>query len=361
MLNSAPFLFYKGRLHLKNVIIFALVLFLQACGQSTPPLELVSGKTMGTTYTLKFTYGEQAGGKAVSKAEIEKAVSDELLQVNALMSTYIEDSELSRLNKTPANTPFKMSEETTYVINEALRINNLSEGMLDITVGPLVNLWGFGPQSRPEILPSEEDLALVSTYVGVDKFSINGNVVNKAHNKVYIDLSTIAKGYAVDRIALILEKRGITNYLVEIGGEMRLSGTKPNNQQWLVAIEKPSTTERSAQSVISIGNNAIASSGDYRNYFEDEGVRYSHLIDPSTGAPIQHNLVSVSVVAKSCMTADGLATALIVLGKERGFTIAEKNNIAALFITKEGEDFVEYPTSAYNAQVNVIKAGNSGL
>ena len=346
---------------MKNVIIFVFVLFLQACGQSNTPLETINGRTMGTTYTLKFTYNQQSSESTPTRAQIEEAIQDELVQINALMSTYIEDSELSLLNKAPANTPFEVSDQTAFVINEALRINTLSEGMLDITVGPLVNLWGFGPQSRPEILPSKEDLALISRYVGVDKFSIKGNVVKKAHSKVYIDLSTIAKGYAVDRLALILEKRGITNYLVEIGGEMRLSGTKPNNQQWLVAIEKPSTTERSAQSVISIGNNAIASSGDYRNYFEDEGVRYSHLIDPSTGAPIQHNLVSVSVVAKSCMTADGLATALIVLGKERGFTIAEKNNIAALFITKEGEDFVEYPTSAYNAQVNVIKAGNSGL
>lgn len=309
---------------------------------------------MGTTYTVKYL-SDRNEGILQQQQQITSELDEKLVHINQLMSTYIPSSELSRFNQSTANTPFKISNETAFVIEEAIRLNQLSHGMLDITVGPLVNLWGFGPNAKPEVLPSAEELAEISDYVGIDKFSLNENILIKHHDKVYVDLSTIAKGYAVDQLALLLEENNIHNYLVEIGGEMRLKGTKANKQDWLVAIEKPTVNERQVQSIINIGDNAIASSGDYRNYYEESGRRYSHLIDPTTGFPIQHNLVSVSVVSSSSITADGLATALIVLGKDRGFEVAEKNNIAALFITKEGEDFVEYSTSEYNEQVKVIK------
>jgi len=309
---------------------------------------------MGTTYTVKYL-SDRNEGILQQQQQITSELDEKLVHINQLMSTYIPSSELSRFNQSTANTPFKISNETAFVIKEAIRLNKLSHGMLDITVGPLVNLWGFGPNAKPEVLPSAEELAEISDYVGIDKFSLNENILIKHHDKVYVDLSTIAKGYAVDQLALLLEENNIHNYLVEIGGEMRLKGTKANKQDWLVAIEKPTVNERQVQSIINIGDNAIASSGDYRNYYEESGRRYSHLIDPTTGFPIQHNLVSVSVVSSSSITADGLATALIVLGKDRGFEVAEKNNIAALFITKEGEDFVEYSTSEYNEQVKVIK------
>lgn len=339
---------------LKTFIILSLLWLMIACSPSLPPLQTISGKTMGTTYTVKYVSNTHDDISAQHK-RLSSRIDSQLIDINQLMSTYIPNSELSLLNSIAAQVPFEVSSETAFVINEAKRLHALSQGMLDITVGPLVNLWGFGPDARPDKLPSDDQLADISDYVGIDKFTINNNIVTKHHNKVYIDLSTIAKGYAVDQLATILEEQGITNYLVEIGGEMRLSGTKPQNQDWLVAIEKPMSGERSVQSIINIGNNAIASSGDYRNYFEENGRRYSHLIDPTTGYPIQHNLVSVSVITSSSMTADGLATALIVLGKDRGFEIAESNNIAALFITKEGEDFVEYATSAYNDTVKTIK------
>jgi thiamine biosynthesis lipoprotein len=208
-------------------------------------------------------------------------------------------------------------------------------------------LWGFGPDKRPDIVPSEEDLATVYTLVGTDKFSLEGSTVTKADKDVYIDLSTIAKGYGVDVVAEILESKGLQHYLVEIGGEMRAKGEKSKDSPWRIAIEKPIAGQRSAQRLISIGDNAVATSGDYRNYFEADGKRFSHLIDPATGYPIEHNLVSVTVVHPSSMTADGLATALNVMGPEDAKILAETNNLAVFMVLKEANEFIEYSSPAF--------------
>lgn len=307
---------------------------------------------MGTLYQVKFV--NQLDDEIVDSAQIEQEIVQLLKNVNQLMSTYIDDSELSLLNKTVSNTSFQISDETNFVLEEAIRLHRLTQGALDITVGPLVNLWGFGPEHRPEKIPTQDALENIRDYIGIDKFSLSDRVVTKSHDNVYIDLSTIAKGYGVDRIAALLENYGITNYLVDIGGEMRLSGQKPNQQDWRIAIEKPISNERSVQRLVTVGNNAIATSGDYRNYFEENGVRYSHLIDPTTLQPIQHNLAAVTVVAPKSMTADGLATGLIVLGKDKGLEIANRNNIAALFIVKEGDEFIEYRSTAFDETVQVL-------
>lgn len=327
---------------------------LWSCSKSISPMTSFKGATMGTTYSVKYI-NVGSSSTSLTSAQMQAQIDSLLVDINQLMSTYISDSELSQLNASPANIPFPISPATEYVLKEAVKLNSLSDGMLDITVGPLVNLWGFGPNKRPNKMPSEDQLAEILTYVGVDKFSLQNNMVIKSHSNVYIDLSTIAKGYAVDEIANLLSDKGLSNYLVEIGGEMRLAGTKLNQEKWLVAIEKPLADARSVQQIISIGDNAIATSGDYRNYFEEDGVRYSHLINPKTGYPIKHNLVAVTVVASQCLEADGLATALIVMGSEQGIKLAEKHDIAALFITKEGEQFVEYQSSEFRRLVEVIE------
>lgn len=338
---------------MKLTVLVALPLLIIACGRTGEQLESLSGRTMGTTYSVKYV--QDNAESSISGAELQSKLDQRLVEINQLMSTYIPDSELSLLNKAPANQAFPISAETRDVILEALRISKLSDGALDITVGPLVNLWGFGPDNKPDNIPSSEQIQSVKAVIGADKFVLEANRVIKEDAGVYIDLSTIAKGYGVDELATILEDYGINNYLVEIGGEMRVSGTKQNNKDWLVAIEKPISTERAVQRIIAIGDNAIASSGDYRIYFEENGVRYSHLIDPTTFYPIQHNLVSVSVVASSTMEADGLATALIVMGADKGRQLAEREGIAALFITKEGTEFVEYRSTAFERQVNVVQ------
>lgn len=324
------------------------LLFIVSCSRQ-PSLELaLSGKTMGTTYTVKLIkQADMPLDIDTLAAEIDAA----LIQVNALMSTYDPNSELSLLNKSEAGIPFPISEQTEYVLTEALRLNELSSGSLDVTVGPLVNSWGFGPNKKPERIPSVAQLAQISELVGSDKFSLSAGAVTKLKSGVYIDLSTIAKGYGVDVVADILEQKRIENYLVEIGGEMRVSGTKAEGVDWKIAIEKPIIGERAVQQIISIGNNAIATSGDYRNYFEEDGVRYSHLIEPTTGYPISHNLVSVTVIHTSSMTADGLATALNVMGTEKAKDLVLRNNIAVFMVFKEDDQFIEYTSPAFQEQV----------
>lgn len=336
----------------KYAVIFVALFFILSCSRQTTDIVAFQGPTMGTLFQVKYVKSPDL--KDIDDDLLEKEVVALLVQVNQLMSTYIEDSELSLLNKAPANTAFALSDETALVLKEAIRLNAVTAEALDITVGPLVNLWGFGPQLRPEKIPSQDALEAVSEYIGINKFTLNGNVVTKSHDDVYIDLSTIAKGYGVDRLAELLESYNIVNYLVDIGGEMRLSGKKPNDQDWRIAIEKPITTERAIQRLVSVGDNAIATSGDYRNYFEEDGVRYSHLISPTSLQPVQHNLVAVTVVAPSSMTADGLATGLNVLGQEKGLKIANDNDIAALFIVKEGDEFIEYRSKAFDQTVTVL-------
>jgi len=321
-----------------------LLLFVVSCAPKQPTEIAISGETMGTTYTIKVVQPPEG---PIDVKALQGAIDDALIQVNALMSTYDPNSELSRLNKTTAGEPFPISQQTEYVLREAIRLHSLSGGSLDVTVGPLVNLWGFGPDKRAEVIPTQSQLLEIEDYVGIDKFELNLGVVTKLHSKLYIDLSTIAKGYGVDVVADIIHKNKIKDYLVEIGGEMRVAGKKANGNDWRIAIERPITHERAVQKIISIGNNAVATSGDYRNYFEQDGVRYSHLIEPTTGYPITHNLVSVTVVHASSMTADGLATALNVMGAEQAKALAISDDLAVFMIMKEGDDFIEYASPAF--------------
>lgn len=303
---------------------------------------------MGTVYNVKYV--DTAG---VDAQALAAGIEQELAKINQLMSTYIQVSELSRFNNWASTEPFPVSGETIAVIQEAKRLGELSNGLLDVTVGPLVNIWGFGPSNKPKTIPSSADIANAKKVVGYDKLIIEGNTLTKTDPSLYVDLSTIAKGYAVDRLAAILEEFGLNNYLVEIGGEMRLAGLKQSQEPWKIAIEKPEMTTRSTQKIISVGNNAIATSGDYRNYYEEDGVRYSHLIDPKTGYPISHNLVSVTVIHPSSMTADGLATALNVMGTEKALALAEQEGLAVFLIARENGVFKEYSSSAFQKNITV--------
>ncbi len=301
---------------------------------------LLQGRTMGTTYNIKVIVSSSNDDTKKLKKEIDSA----LVQLNQEMSTYIEDSELSLINKNTSTQPINVSSGLARVVKEAIRLGELSEGKLDVTVGPLVNLWGFGPEYKPEKVPSNEQLAQTQANVGIEHITLQGNQLTKHIPNVYIDLSTIAKGYGVDLIAELLESKQINHYLVEIGGEMRLKGFKHTGELWHVAIEKPITTERAVQQVIVPKDNAVATSGDYRIYFESDGQRFSHIIDPSTGRPIDHKLVSVTVIHPSSMTADGLSTAMMVMGTENALAFAEKHGFAAYLISKSENGFVEQST-----------------
>jgi thiamine biosynthesis lipoprotein len=292
---------------------------------------------MGTTYNIKVV----ATDEQLIELKLQQQIDAALEQVNQEMSTYIKTSEISLFNQSTSIEPVQISSGFARVLKESIRLGNLSEGKLDVTVGPLVNLWGFGPELRPEVVPSERVLAATKKRVGLQNLVLEGNLLSKKIPDLYVDLSTTAKGYGVDVVAELIESNGITNYLVEIGGEMRLKGFKRTGELWAIAIEKPLTNERSVQQVIIPKDNAVATSGDYRIYFEADGQRFSHIIDPATGKPIKHNLVSVTVIHPSSMTADGLSTTLMVMGMEQGMAFAVKNDLAALFIAKTENGFDE--------------------
>ncbi|GAB2685944.1 FAD:protein FMN transferase [Aliiglaciecola aliphaticivorans] len=307
----------------------------------------LSGATMGTSYNVKVLSASR-----MAPEELQQKIDNLLVDINKLMSTYDPNSELSRFNQQLTSEPFELSPATLKVVKEAKRLGEVSFGVLDVTVGPLVNLWGFGPEARPDKIPSQQTIDTVKSKVGLNKLIIKGNSLIKLQPDLYVDLSTIAKGYGVDAVAELLESYGYSNYLVEIGGEMRVAGVKSNGQGWRIAVEKPVNNERAVQTILTIGNNAVASSGDYRNYFEQDGMRYSHLIDPRTGYPIQHNLVAVTVVHPSSMTADGLATALNVLGKEEALRVAEQHNLDVMLITRENGDFKAYTTGKFDEYIH---------
>lgn len=333
-----------------RLIASVIVVLLMLSGCSQPPKELIhlQGNTMGTTYNVKYLVPDTGPVEG-----LQQQIDTRLARVNALMSTYDVQSELSRFNQYRFEDGFELSDETRFVIAEAIRIGHLSGGVLDVTVGPLVNLWGFGPDKRPEKIPTPQMLDDIRAYVGLDKISLEGNALRKLHPMVYVDLSPIAKGYGVDVVAELLLSHGLENFLVEIGGEMRVKGQRGNGDEWLIAIEKPVTSERAVQRVISIGENAVATSGDYRNYFEEDGRRYSHLIDPRTGQPIDHNLVSVTVVHSSSMTADALATALMVMGWDEAIALAEAERLAIFLIRKQGDIFEEYRSPEFDNIVRI--------
>jgi thiamine biosynthesis lipoprotein len=321
-------------------LLTALVLVLSACFPSNNTGQeeiLLQGRTMGTTYNIKVVGTKEQ----VEALNLQQKIDALLKQVNQEMSTYIKSSEISTFNQSTSTESIEVSPGFARVLKESIRLGQLSEGKLDVTVGPLVNLWGFGPEQRPDKVPSEVLLAATKKRVGLQHLVLEGNLLAKKIPDLYIDLSTTAKGYGVDVVAELIEKNGITNYLVEIGGELRLKGFKSTGELWAIAIEKPLTNERSVQEVIIPRDNAVATSGDYRIYFEADGVRFSHIIDPATGKPINHKLVSVTVIHPSSMTADGLSTALMVMGMEKGIAFATENNLAALFISKTENGFDE--------------------
>ncbi|WP_157980363.1 FAD:protein FMN transferase [Pseudidiomarina taiwanensis] len=328
--------------------------FFVSCTHS-PSQQVVSGETMGTTYTIRYV----TANPQHAPEHVKERVDGLLAQINSQMSTYDPDSELSRFNRLRSTEPVVISRSLEFVVRRALGVAVETEGLLDVTVGPLVNLWGFGPNGRPERVPTEAEIATARAHSGYQLLTVENHQLSKAHPEVYVDLSTIAKGYAVDRVAGLLEQMEIYNYLVEIGGEMRTKGMKPGSEPWKIAIEKPTVEQRAIQMVVLPGDAGIATSGDYRNYFESAGQRYSHIIDPRTAKPIQHNLASVTVIADTCIDADAYATALTVMGTEKALAFAEEKQLAVLLIAYEDGAFVEYVSSAFLPYTQYVAGSDS--
>lgn len=332
-LGSGPTVNIERRLAALCLAAFAAC----SCGpaEERSKAHAFQGSTMGTTYTVKVV---EPGLGESRVEEIRHLIDERLEEVNQKMSHYKEDSELSRFNQLRESTPFPVSPETFEVFRRAIEISRLSNGAFDITVGPLVDAWGFGPGDRPEQIPSEEQIEVLRQQTGYEKLELDPDAlsVRKTEPQVRCDLSAIAKGYGVDRVADALAAEGFENFMVEVGGEVRTDGVNDSGQPWRIGVERPVTTGRVIERVISLSGWALATSGDYRNYYEIDGVRYSHMIDPRTGRPIAHRLASVSVVDETCTRADGFATALLVLGPEEGYSLAVQEDLAVLFLVHEG-------------------------
>jgi thiamine biosynthesis lipoprotein len=297
---------------------------------------------MGTSWHITVP------GGAAGEGALRAAIDAELEAINDSMSTWLDDSEISRFNRLPAGGGMAVSPRFAAVLEAALAIGAASGGAYDVTVAPLVDLWGFGAEGPRDGIPDPAALAATRARVGQEKLGWDpGRRWLDKRAAIAINFSSIAKGYAVDRVAAILEAAGFADYLVEIGGEMRVAGLSPRGDAWRVAVERPEAGTRAVARGIELSDRAIATSGDYRNFFTVDGERYSHLIDPRSGAPVTHDVVSVTVVDESCMVADGWATALAVLGREAALEVAAEAGLAVYLLAREGEGFEEYSSPAF--------------
>lgn len=316
----------------------------------TPEVLHLSGDTMGTTYNITVVDAP----KEASVAVLAQAITAMLTTVNGQMSNWDKQSEVSLFNKSTSTDPLTVSPEFAYVMQGANQVHSLSHGKFDVTLAPLVNLWGFGPKEPGDPLPSEEDIAAALKTVGqlrmlslTDTPPAPAATLQKTDGAVSVNLSAIAKGYGVDQLAQVLKDHGIKRYLVEIGGDLVSAGLNETDTPWSIGIEKPDAASQTVQMILPVSDLGMATSGDYRNYFEQDGIRYSHIIDPTVGRPISHHTTSVTVLAQNAMMADAWATAMLVLGVDGGLAVANENGIAAYFISRDGDNFVTQASQAF--------------
>ena len=329
--------------------LILVTLALAACeDRSQLPEYDLTGATMGTQFSVTLV----APPKDLDKDSLKAHIEEMLAALERRMSAYIVDSEISTFNDSRSTDWFSVSRELCELVDEALAISRLMGGAFDVTAGPLVNLWGFGPDGVRSKPPSAADIATARARVGYDKLHADCSIpaLRKRNPDIYVDLSAYAKGYAVDRIADLLESKRVDNFLVDVGGELRMRGLNAQAARWAVAVEKPSATGRAVQNDFRFTDTGMATSGDYRNYFDHAGKRYSHVIDTRFGAPVSHELASVTVVSESTAVADAMATALFVLGPDEGFERARHDDIAAYFLVRSESGLDERMTSAFESK-----------
>jgi len=318
------------------------------CWSSTSGDQTVlRGQTMGTVYTVKIVRPE-TGSLDVDR--LGEVIDAELDAIDRAMSTYRPDSELSRFNGSTSTDWFDVSPQTAAVMDEAMHVGKLSGGALDVTIEPLVRLWNFGAGASPtDSVPGDEQIEQAMQSVGLRhvRVRLDPPALKKDRPDVHVDLSSIAKGFAVDCVAERLDKEDIKNYMVEVGGEVRTRGHNRAGGPWQIAIERPTAGPKQVHAVLGLTDRSMATSGDYRNYFERDGRRYCHLIDPRTGKPITHRLASVTVLADRCTTADALATALMVMGPDAGMALAEQEGTAAAFLIRQRDGFVQRQSETF--------------
>jgi thiamine biosynthesis lipoprotein len=306
-------------------------------------LENFGGPTMGSSYSVSYVRRADQPGVAVLQPEVQAI----LAEVDQQMSTWRSDSDIERFNALPADSCQAMPEPVLQLVNLGEQLSQTSEGRYDLTVEPLLNLWGFGPQSRTEQVPDADQLAQARLRVGHQHLRIEGQRLCK-DAAVEVDFNSIAAGYAVDRISARIQALGIKDFLVEATGELKAVGKKADGSPWLIGLEQPRDDQRIAQRVIALDGYGVSTSGDYRKYFLRDGHRYSHTLDALTGAPVEHALASVTVMHPSALMADGLSTLLLILGPERGWDYAEQHHIAAFFVIRDDKGFIIRSNRAFD-------------
>ncbi|MBF7981064.1 MULTISPECIES: FAD:protein FMN transferase ApbE [Rahnella] len=342
---------FSKPVYVRCTLLLCAVSLLSACDGGASDAKdalVIEGKTMGTFYRVSL-----AGVDKNREAALREQIEAQLKEDDHELSTYKEDSVLSRFNQYQGNVPQPVSTGMADAVVTSMRIGQLTGGAMDITVGPLVNLWGFGPDKQPVKMPTPEQIADARQRTGLQHLKViqqsDGQYLQKDLQGMYVDLSTVGEGYATDHLARLIEGNGISNYLVSVGGAVVSRGHNPKGNPWQVAIQKPTDKETAVQAIVDLQGMGISTSGSYRNYYELNGKRLSHIIDPATGSPITHKLVSATVIAPTALEADGWDTGLMVLGTHKALALAEKEHLAVYLITKEGDTFKTYMSPQFKA------------
>ena len=329
-------------------IIISFVMLLVVSGVEAQEAHLIEGRTMGTTYHITVVTSSLE-----SVEGLKQKIDARLEGINRVFSTYIKDSEISRFNALKkAGEKFQISDDFIQVMKAGRKIHQLSEGAWDGTISPLVALWGFGPSQRQPQKPEAAAINTLKETVGFDRIRIEApHFLVKNLATVTLDLNSIAKGFAVDQVSELIATAGHKDFLVEIGGEVFATGVRPDGKKWRVGINRPrkDAAFNEVYKVVTIHNQAFATSGDYRNFFEIDGVRYSHVIDPRTGYPVSNGVVSVSIIADNCTLADGLATAIMVMGADRGLQLVNRlENVECFIVVQKSDDtLVDYYSAGF--------------
>lgn len=327
---------------LKKLSIFAcFIIGLAACSQPDP-IQRISGPAQGSTFTVSF-WTEQD----LDKNHLEMQIKEELERIDLLMSNYRPDSVIEAFNAQQTQQPVEVGPELVQLVEIARQVSAHSEGCYDLTVKPYFELWGFRGDKLTK--PSAEQIQALKQTIGLDKVSSKDSSLTKLNPSLRVDVSSIAQGYTVGQLAKILDKAGIENYLVEVGGELVSKGKKPEAKAWRVAIEKPLPDSQKLQKIISVQQDeplSIMTSGTYRHFYDQDGVRYSHVLDARTGSPVSHNTVSTTILIPDPTLGDAWSTAFLCIGSEQGLKLADKLKLPVLFIDQQGNDFIEKPSQA---------------
>lgn len=327
----------------RRTILF-MPLVAVACRRGPDVLEL-SGTTMGTSYSITAVDQDRRLDDRMLRASVETA----LLKVNRHLSNWDGASEVSRFNAAATQQPISASPVFTQVMQAAEDVHLASDGAFDITLGPVIETWGFGAPVNGYARPSSDAILAALQDVGQDQLRITPTAITKSNPQTQVYLSGIGKGFGVDEVARALAQAGVTDFMVEIGGDLFASGRNPDGLPWQIGIETPDPFDRTVQSVAEISGFGVATSGDYRNFFETDGIRYSHILDPRTGRPVTHSTASATVLAETAMMADAWSTAMLALGSAHGRELANQHNIAVLFIDREGHALRQHASARFRA------------